>query len=614
MSSELASDKSSLFEIRDLASVRAINAVPLDERGLAASTYEVIRRAAYRLPDADALVYLSDPKQPESAKRTSYRQLSDSVNQAAHLFRRLGIDRQSVVSILLPNGPEFHYAFWGAEAVGIANPLNPMLSADALVELMEAAGTRILVCLSPQIAPQNRAIIDGLEARLRDITVLTVGGSDQASFADARAKEKPDPITDLPGPDDIASLFQTGGTTGRPKLARHTHANEVFMAWTFANHLGLRPGQTILGGLPLFHVNGVFVTGLGPISGGARTLIATPEGYRNPDLMGQFWSIIERFRVNLFSCVPTILAGLMKLPAGGADISSLRYALCGAAPLSESLLSNFETSFDLKILEGYGLTEGTCASTVNPTHGERRAGSVGLPLPYQDVEIRRPDASGKFVSVSEPGQTGVIFVSGPNVFPGYVDPSANKTALADGWLNTGDLGYLDADGYLWLAGRSKDLIIRGGHNIDPKSIEEALSRHPAVSEVAAVGMPDARLGELPAVFVTLRPGQTATEEELGSFAREQIAERAARPAMIQIVDSLPLTAVGKIFKPELRRILAEQVLNEVLAETGTGAECVVALHDKYGLLVTLKAETRDACQTARTAIEAFPFRIEVQVS
>ncbi len=238
-----------------------------------------------------------------------------------------------------------------------------------------------------------------------------------------------------------------------------------------------------------------------------------------------FWEIVSRYRVSMFSGVPTLYAALMQTPVGDSDISSLRFAICGAAPMPAALIRAFEAKTGVKILEGYGLTEGACVSSVNPAAGERRAGSIGLPIPYQRMEAVVLDGEGRFQRMADVDEVGHIAISGPNVFKGYLDPRHNAGVWIDidgeRWLNTGDLGRRDANGYFWLTGRKKELIIRGGHNIDPRTIEEALASHPGVAMAAAIGSPDAYAGEMPVAYVQPKPGATVTEQEL--------LEHAARP-------------------------------------------------------------------------------------
>ena len=337
-------------------------------------------------------------------------------------------------------------------------------------------------------------------------------------------------------PEDLSSFFCTGGTTGTPKIAMRRHANEVANAWSVSQVLGdgMAPGKTIFCGLPLFHVNAVLVTGLLPFSRGAHVILGTPQGYRGDGVVARFWEIVEHHRISFFSGVPTLYASLLQQPLDGRDIGCLEYGLCGAAPMPLQLMRTFQEKTGLKILEGYGLTEGTCVSTVNPPRGERRLGSVGLRVPLQAMKAVVLDEAGAYLRDCAVDEVGVLVIRGPNVFAGYKVAEHNAGLWLDAgdggpWLNTGDLGRQDADGYFYLTGRKKELIIRGGHNIDPASIEQPLHQHPAVLLAAAVGRPDAHAGEVAVAYVQLKPGADATEAELMSFARDRIGERAAVP-------------------------------------------------------------------------------------
>ena len=268
------------------------------------------------------------------------------------------------------------------------------------------------------------------------------------------------------------------------------------------------------------------------------------------------------------------------MPLAGADVSSLRYAICGAAPMPPEVFRRFEALTGVKILEGYGLTEGTTASVLNPPAGERRIGAIGLRAPNQQGKVAVHGADGKIARDAAPGEIGLVVMRGPQVFPGYLNPRDDAGAWAEDaagrrWLNTGDLARTDSEGYLWLAGRAKDLIIRGGHNIDPQLIEEAMCRHPAVAIAAAVGQPDAHAGEVPICFVVLREGAKASVAELLDHGRDTVPERAAAPVRIEIMGAMPVTAVGKIFKPTLRHRAIEKVYGAVLAEAGIAAKISV---------------------------------------
>jgi len=325
---------------------------------------------------------------------------------------------------------------------------------------------------------------------------------------------------------------------------------------------------------------------------GGEVVLSGPLGYRNASMLKDFWAIVERYQITYFSCVPTILSALMEVPKAGHDLSSLDFCFCGAAPAATELLNQFEKLTGLRVLEGYGQTEGTCVTSVNPMFGDCRVGSVGLRVPYMKVRVVEVDENGHAIRDCESNEVGEVAIAGPTVFSGYKNPEQNKGQWVDeGWFNTGDLGRLDEDGFLWLTGRSKDLIIRGGHNIDPQCIEEPLFKHPAVAAVAAVGKPDIRAGELPVVYVQPKSGAVVTPEELLNFCAQHIAERAAIPKEVILIDAMPVTAVGKIFKPTLRkditRRLVESVLREQLGDKPFSV--VVESSKKYGKIVSVES-------------------------
>ena len=587
--------------VATLADIEKIEQVPLTERNLPANTYEAIRRGAARNPDGVALHFFLRGDLYEQSVSFTYREWLGALHQTANMFHALGLRPGQVVTMILPNLPQAFLTIFGGEIAGIVGPINPLLEPEAYADIMNAAQSRMLVTLAPFPGVDIWEKATSVVAKVPTVeTVLVVDLADfipgmpkpdlpetiaQAKVVDFNAAMKRQPADGLIfqreiQPDDIASYFHTGGTTGMPKIAQHTHRNEVFDAWSPGMVLEVEPGQVFLCGLPLYHVNAVIVTGLIPWMFGATVVLATPMGYRDKALFPNFWKIVEHFKVTFFSGVPTVYAGLLHVPIGDADVSSLRYAICGAAPMPVEVFKEFERRTGIRILEGYGLTEGTCVSSVNPPHGERRIGSIGFRIPYQEMVIARvgEDGTGQ---VLPPNEIGSVLIRGDNVFPGYLEEVHNKDIwvdLGDGggpWLNTGDLGRQDEDGYFWLTGRKKELIIRGGHNIDPKSIEEPMHRHPAVALAAAVGRPDPRVGEVPVVYVQLKPGAEATAEELLAFAQEHVPERAAIPKQVFLIDQMPVTAVGKIFKPALVRMQIEQVLTEALNALAEVAEATV---------------------------------------
>ena len=569
------------LKIRSTADVEAFERVPIEQRMDSFNTYDMLKRGAAIDPEATAISFFASGDRYDRPAAVSYRDFMSRVTRTANLFHDLGVGPGDVVSYLLPNLPQTHYVLWGAEAAGIANPINPLLEVPTIVDICRSAGTKILVALAEsegtdiwQKALAVRRQLPAIEALIR-IAGPGDPGENIYGYDEAIDKYRGDRLDSNRRihPQEIASLYHTGGTTGTPKLAPHTHFNETAMALMFASAVELNTGEAALCGLPLFHVNGTTVTGSGPFSIGAHVVILGTRGYRDPLVIEHFFKIVEHYKAVTFSSVPTVLSMLLDHPQSDADISSLRYAICGAAPLSMELFKRFEAHSGMKILEGYGLTEGTCASSINPYHGPRKIGSIGIRLPYMQMKIFIVDADGKFLREAETDEIGSLVISGPNVFKGYLEDAHNQGIWPkEGWLNTGDLGRQDADGYFWLTGRRKELIIRGGHNIDPALIEGPLYQLEEVKLAAAVGRPDAHAGEVPVAYVELNQRTDMTEADILAYLREHIGERAAVPKEVCIVDEIPLTPVGKIFKPALRRHCIQRVYAAELQSLGEGAE------------------------------------------
>jgi fatty-acyl-CoA synthase len=342
--------------------------------------------------------------------------------------------------------------------------------------------------------------------------------------------------------------------------------------------------------LPMFHVFAAYPILMSCLMSGAQMVMPTPQGYRGAGVIKNFWKLIERHRVSFLITVPTAVSALMQRPPD-ADVSTLRLALSGSAAMPLELFNRFEAATGVKVLEGYGLTEATCLVAVNPPFGERKVGSVGLPFAYTDVKILHCDAAGAVLKECATDEVGEICVGNPGVGREiYTEAEKNRGVVAEGgYLRTGDLGRLDADGYLWITGRAKDLIIRGGHNIDPALIEEALMQHPAVAFAGAIGQPDARAGELPAVYVELVAGAEVTPEELMEHACSHIPEQAAVPKHLEILAELPKTAVDKVFKPDLRRRAITRVFDATLAAAGCDARVAEVIEDRRRGLVAVLA-------------------------
>jgi len=624
------------LNIRSAADVRAQSAVPLASRYRERSTYELLRASAATHADRPALTFLMRGTLDEEPVVYRYREFFARVTQAANAFNRLGLGAGDAVAYLLPNLPQTHFAIWGGETAGRVAAINPLLEPAQIRQILRTVRARMLVTLAPgapglDLWAKCAPIVNEVETLEHVLCVDPVRLVNQDAPAriypaqgrlaihdfDALLDREPDSRLDFPrqiDPNDIASLFHTGGTTGMPKVAPHTQANEVFLAWSVAATLCIGPGQSILCGLPLFHVNAPLATGLAVWAAGGNVVLATPGGYRTPGLLPNLWGLLARHRVYAMMAVPTVYASLLDIPSGEHDLSSLRHCLVGAAPMPVEVFNRFERATGVKMLEGYGMTEGTAVSSLNPADGQRKVGSIGLPLPYAELATGIVEGV-RLQRFAEIGEIGVLLMRGPNVFPGYLDSAHDAGAWVvdpDGkrWFNSGDLARYDEDGYLWLAGRAKDIIIRGGHNIDPQMIEERLCEHPDVVLAAAVGQLDAHAGEVPIAYVVLRDGSTASAEALREFAAERVPERAAVPVRIEIIPQMPMTAVGKIFKPRLRHLAIERVCGEVLQASGIAATVTVRDDKRLGTVAVIHLPSAALRTDATDALARLPLAIE----
>lgn len=447
------------------------------------------------------------------------------VSYAAGRLRQAGVRAGDVVAVKLPNRAELVialFAAWHLEAA--ATPINPGLTESEVGYQLADADAAVLVA----------------EETTDGVTVITPAELVQAGPTVSAPA--------APSEDDLALLIYTSGTTGQPKGVELTHRNIMSMAQTMASAMAFDADAHGLLILPLFHVNGIVVSVLSPLLAGGQATIA--GRFRSQT----FFDTIEHVRPTYFSAVPAIYAMLAALPDDVTpDTSSVRFAVCGAAPMPVELIERFESRFGIRIVEGYGLSEGTCASACNPIEGVRKPGTVGPALPGVTVAVM--DAQGNLLPT---GERGEVVVSGPTVMRGYLNrPDETAKTIVDGWLHTGDIGFLDEDGYLTLVDRAKDMIIRGGENIYPKEIESVMYSHPAVQEAAVVGRADPVYGEVPVAFVALRPATGGGIDDL----REYLASRLAKykmPVTISAVSELPKNPVGKIDKPALRRRITEQ--------------------------------------------------------
>ncbi|WP_375000709.1 class I adenylate-forming enzyme family protein [Aeromicrobium sp. CTD01-1L150] len=456
----------------------------------------------------------------------TFAELDLRVAAVSTQFAAEGIGAGDVVAVMLPNRVELVISMFAAWRLGAAvTPVNPAFTAVEADHQITDAGAGLLVTGGEEPRPGIPTI------PVADLATEPVG-----------AVGDPAPVA----PADLALLVYTSGSTGRPKGVMITHANTEAMTATIGQAVELDSIDHCLLVLPLFHVNAIMVSLLATLRvGGQLSILGSFSA-------STFLDAVERLRPTFFSAVPTIYALLVtKVEERDPDLSSLRFAVCGAAPATQELLAACEKALGVPILEGYGLTEATCASALNPLHGPRKAGTVGPALPGQRLRI--VDAELRDVST---GHSGEVLISGATVMAGYLgQPETTAQTIVDGWLRTGDVGRLDPDGYLTLVDRIKDMIIRGGENLYPKEIENAIGSLPDVLEVAVVGQPDPVLGEVPVAFVVPYPEANLTAEEVKEHCASHVT-RVKVPAEVTILAEMPKNPVGKIDKPTLRRTVS----------------------------------------------------------
>ncbi|MDE2911308.1 MAG: acyl-CoA synthetase [Paracoccaceae bacterium] len=616
----------------DFAAIEAV--MPLEDRLHERTVYRRLAatRDNHKGRPAVSFQLKSGPK--DKASTLTWSELTDQVTRAANLFRSLGVGEDDVVAYMLPSIPETLVCMLGGMTAGIVHPINPLLEVSQIAALLRESGARVLVTLKPfpktdvaqkaaaavALAPDVRTVIEvdllphlspplnlivplirpknpvTHSAAVLDLRkALSAANGQSLDFAESDE-------------DRYCAYFHTGGTTGSPKIVRHRHSGILYNGWLAASILFV-PEDIVLCPLPLFHVFAVYPIWMGCMTAGSHFVLPTPQGYRGDGVLDNIWKLCERWKTTFMVIVPTAAAAILQRPVD-AEMSTVELALCGSASLPRETFRRFESETGIRILEGYGLTEATCLVSVNPTDGDRRIGSVGLSFPFVETRIFRFDANDDVISECATGDVGEICVACPGVNVGetYTDPERNRNLYAhDRYLRTGDLGRLDEDGYLWITGREKDQINRGGHNIDPALIEEAFASHPEVAFTGAIGQPDAKAGELPCAYVELVMGGTATASDLMAHAREHVSERAAVPVHVEVVDELPKTLVGKVFKPALREAAIRRVYGEALSEAGLGAEVTEVIDDRTrGHVVVLSGADKLKDEAIDAVLGGFP--------
>ncbi|MDT8327940.1 MAG: acyl-CoA synthetase [Roseovarius sp.] len=576
--------------------------------------YQMLSHTARSFPDRPAISYQLFSGANDPSHTLTWKQFHDQCCQAANLFRSLKVGENDVVALVLPNCLETAIATIGGAIAGIVNPINPLLEPEQIAAILRETEAKVVVTLKSfpktDIAQKTAEAVrhaPGVHTVLEvDLNrylsppkswivplvrpkIPTGNHADILNFNKAMARQKT--ALDFPDAtgDRVAAYFHTGGTTGMPKVAQHRYSGMIYNGW-IGHTLLFTEHDNVMCPLPLFHVFACHVILMAMIKSGAHVVFPTPAGYRGEGVFDNFWKLCERWKISFVITVPTAVSALMQRKVN-ADLSTVRNAFSGSAPMPLELFKRFESATGMTVIEGYGLTEATCLVSCNPPAGEKKVGSVGVPFPYTDVRIYKTDAKGKPVECAA-DEVGEICISNPGVYAGNTYTEAAKNVGLyhhDEYLRTGDLGRIDPDGYVWITGRAKDLIIRGGHNIDPAEIEEALMAHAEVAMAGAIGQPDAHSGEMPCAYVELVEGGTATGEDLLEHCKIHVHERAAIPKYVEVLAELPKTAVGKVFKPDLRKRAITRIYNAALAKAEIAAEVVIVVDDKKrGLVAQLR--------------------------
>jgi fatty-acyl-CoA synthase len=599
--------------LRNVHDIEELERVPLEQRLLSWDVNDWIRRGFDLAPQKVAIRYIADGHPETPPISVSYGELKRRVTQAANLFHSLGVGPDDAVLYLLPTTPHLYTVMLGSLAAGVSCCINWMLEPEHWGGLIRSSRAKVIVALGPTSGYDIWEKLQSIRAEIsRGVTVLSaqaLGGVPLAETDfDALASKQPGDkliFARKAQRSDIAAYVHSGGTTGSPKLVKLTHQGFSYKFWANTLVMAHTADDVIFSDYPMFHIAGFFGRGIMAIADGMEIVIPSPSGARDKRFIENYWKFVEKFRISLLSGVPTTLAQLSKMPPSGEDLSSLRpYGVTGSTAFPAEVARQLEKICGVRMLASYGATEYTQNVAQPPRDGDPRYGSAGLRLPYTEIKIVELDDGGRIKRECAPDEIGMVVVRGPSVTPGYVDEAANQgVLLPDGWFNSGDLGRIDPDGFLWITGRAKDVIIRGGHNIDPTVIEETLLKHPDVVLAAAVSKPDSYAGELPIAYVQLVPNAKTTADEVQAFAQANSSERAAAPKEIILIEKMPLTDVGKPAKVQLRLDAARRAFTAALADVASGGKVSVDMvaDPKQGNRAVIRVD--DSAGIARVEIE-----------
>ncbi|HEX6279253.1 MAG TPA: long-chain fatty acid--CoA ligase [Pyrinomonadaceae bacterium] len=497
-----------------------------------ANLRQLLEARAAKTPDKPFLFSEAD------GREWTYAEFDAALNRTANMLVSQGIGKGDVVSLLLPNSPEYVAAYFACWKIGaLAGPVNSLLKQEEVEWIVRNSEAKLMLVAASGGNTTVRECVQGLPTiDFSDLESATVDFPD--TFREAALTT-----------DDEAIIIYTSGTTGKPKGCLLTHGNLLANAEQITNWMSFGPDDRLLTIMPLFHMNAVTVTTMTALFCGGSTVVSPKFS------ASRFWEIIEKYGITSFGSVATMLSMLLErrhlggMPAGSRR--SLKFAMCGSAPVPAELLKRFEETFGVLVIEGYGLSESTCRSTFNPPNENRRPGSCGLPIGnemkvFDEEDSELPDS-----------ELGEIVLRGPNIFKEYFkNPEATAKAFANGWFHTGDIGYRDPDGFFYIADRKSDMIIRGGENIYPREIDDLLYTHPAVAHAAVIGVPDDLYGEEVAAFIVLKEEGSATTDEIIDFCKQHLADFKC-PKTVHFVDDIPKGPTGKLLKRELAKRFAK---------------------------------------------------------
>ena len=608
---------------KSIADIEAMEKTPLQERIWSWDLNDWIRKGFSLAPEKVALHYVEDGDPERDPVSITYAEMARRSTQAANLFHSLGTTPEDGVLLLMPTLPQLYYSLMGGLGAGVACVVNWMLKSDHLVDLVKGAKTRVLVVLGPTPGYSIWENVQAIKERIPGVHIVAVqalGGRKVAGadFDELCAKQPGDRLVfeRKAKATDVSGYVHSGGTTGSPKLVKLTHGGFVYKAWLQAAIGGAGFDDCIFADYPLFHVAGVLSRGITSMVYGTTVVIPSAMGARDKRFIANYWKFVERYRITQFTGVPTTLSVLAQNLPTTEDVSSLKkVGTTGSAPLPVETGRALERGIGVRMLLTYGATEYTTSAAQPLRDGEVRWGSCGMRIPYTEVRAVELDRDGNIQRFCNTDEQGIIAVRGPGVTPGYVDPKHNIGVFTkDGFFKSGDVGRIDADGYLWITGRVKDLIIRGGHNIDPLMIEDAMKKHPAVLHVAAVAKPDAYAGELPIAYVQKAAGASVTAEELAAFALEHVPERPAVPKEFHFVEAMPVTDIGKPDKVSLRFDAAKRAYTEALS--GLPVTVDVQPHETHGteVRISVKGLTPAIEQRISTVMKAYNHHFVVRDS